>query len=197
MIGYLCGKIVQKDESRIILDVGGVGYLVYLSSNSLAALPQNGQEAKIFTFLQLRDDSMQMFGFVTIDEKEMFENLISINKVGPKLAIAVLSSFGAEELKKAFATEDIELLSSIPGIGRKTAQRLVLELKEKMALPDLKPIADQPDNVESPVKQIREALKSLGYSSAEISAAMENISYDADNFEQYLKETLKYLGSHN
>lgn len=197
MIGYLCGKIVQKDESRIILDVGGVGYLIYLSSNSLAALPQNGQEAKIFTFLQLRDDSMQMFGFVTIDEKEMFENLISINKVGPKLAIAVLSSFSAEELKKAFATEDIELLSSIPGIGRKTAQRLILELKEKMALPDLKPIADQPDNVESPVKQIHEALKSLGYSSAEISAAMENISYDADNFEQCLKETLKYLGSHN
>ncbi len=110
------------------------------------------------------------------------------------MAIGILSAFNVDELKKAIATEDIDLLSSISGIGDKTAQRLVLELKEKMALPDLKAVGENTLTSDSPVKQVREALRSLGYSPIEISKAMEKVGYEVNDWEEYLREALKVLG---
>jgi Holliday junction DNA helicase RuvA len=132
MIGYLSGKIKYKKPTQVLLDVNGVGYIVNISINTFEKLPDEDQPASLFTYLSVREDSLTLFGFSTAAEKQMFELLISVNGIGPKLAQGILSGIQIDELKEALKTGNLARIIAVPGIGRKTAERLLLDLREKV-----------------------------------------------------------------
>lgn len=133
MIAYLKGLIAEKNPTRTVLDVSGVGYEVLIPVSSYEKLAAIGEPAQLLTYLHVREDIMQLYGFSTQEEREVFLLLISVSGIGPKSALGILSSVALPDFKKAIAQEDYNLLTAVPGIGKKTAQRLVVELKEKVA----------------------------------------------------------------
>jgi len=132
MIGYLTGKIISKKPTRILLDVNGVGYILNISVNTFEKLPDENTITSLYTYLAVREDSLTLFGFSSEAEKQMFELLISVNGIGPKLAQSVLSGIQIDDLKNALVTGNINRIIAIPGIGRKTAERMLLDLKDKV-----------------------------------------------------------------
>lgn len=132
MIAWLQGNILQRGHNFVVLDVQGVGYQVAVPLSTFAKLGTVGSEATLHTYLAVRESAMDLYGFATPGEKEIFELLLSVSGVGPKLALAVLSGAEVHLLRRAIASGDVDLLTSVPGIGRKTAQRILVELKEKM-----------------------------------------------------------------
>ncbi len=132
MIERLTGDVLAKSADKVVIDVSGVGFQLEVSSLTSRDVPPVGQEVTIFTHLHVREDAIQLFGFSTDEERELFRMLLGVSKIGPKLALAALSCRRAPELRRALASGDVALLASIPGIGRKTAERIVLELREKM-----------------------------------------------------------------
>jgi Holliday junction DNA helicase RuvA len=167
MIAFLRGKLEDKGPGFADVDVNGVGYRASMSNNSLSTMPQRGEPVFIFTYTYVREDVLQLFGFHSSSEREAFEKLISVSGIGPKVALAVLSVFDVNALKQAVASEDIALISSVPGIGKKSAQRLVLELKDKLSLPDID-IAAVPSVTDASIyEEARSALISLGYTNVE------------------------------
>ncbi|TAE41117.1 MAG: Holliday junction branch migration protein RuvA [Runella slithyformis] len=132
MIAYLNGKIAQKDAAFIVMDVGGVGYEVKISLQTYAALPNPGEAAKVFTYQQIREDAHVLYGFAEPDEKTLFMDLISVSGVGAATALVMLSSLSAPEIKQAIASENLKVIQTIKGIGAKTAQRILIDLKDKM-----------------------------------------------------------------
>ncbi|MFH0734908.1 MAG: Holliday junction branch migration protein RuvA [bacterium] len=134
MIGYLTGKIISLIPSRLLIDVNGVGYIVHISLNTYEKLNSKENPVSVYTYLSVKQDSLDLFGFFTQTEKDMFELLISINGIGPKLALGVLSGIQTDDLKNAIQFGDAARIKAIPGIGKKTADRLILELKDKMGL---------------------------------------------------------------
>jgi Holliday junction DNA helicase RuvA len=199
MIAYLKGKILEKTAEGIILDVNGVGYELAMPTGALSKLLAKGEEASLYTYLHVREDVMQLFGFLSAADKEMFEKLLSVTKIGPKVAISLLSAFSVTALKKAILLEDVDLLAAIPGIGKKTAQRLVLELKEKLALPDLEVVSSgkgAEKDFQAVYTQTRDALLGLRYSPLEAKNALEGYSPDGEpDVEQMLKYALKNLAA--
>lgn len=131
MIGYLTGKIISSKPTQILLDVNGVGYVVNISINTFEKISDK-EKASLFIYTHVREDSLGLFGFHSISEKEMFELLISISGIGPKLALSVLSGISVDDLKDAIQAGNISRLIAVPGVGRKTAERVVLELKTKV-----------------------------------------------------------------
>ena len=131
MIAYLSGKLAQKAPTHLVVDVGGVGYFVHIPLSSYDRVGDVGGTVHILTYLHLREDGAELFGFATEEERELFVTLISVSGVGPRLAQAVLSSMSPDEFRRAVTRNDLRRLTAVPGIGRKTAQRLVLELREK------------------------------------------------------------------
>ena len=134
MIARLAGKVAEKGADHVVLDVGGVGYLVHLSAVTLASLPPQGGEAALRTFTNVRQDAIELYGFATEEEEAVFRALIDVKGVGPRAAQNILSGIDARELAQAVAGGDVARLTKVPGIGKKTAERLVVELKEKLAL---------------------------------------------------------------
>lgn len=132
MIGYLSGKIKFKKPTQVLLDVNGVGYIVNISINTFEKLPDEEQAASLFTYLSVREDSLTLFGFLTAAEKQMFELLISVNGIGPKLAQGILSGIQIDELKEALKLGNLSRIIAVPGIGRKTAERLLIDLRDKV-----------------------------------------------------------------
>lgn len=132
MIGYLSGKILQKKPTQVLIDVQGVGYVVNISLNTFEKLSEEGQPIQLYTYLAVREDSLTLFGFSSESEKQMFELLISINGIGPKLALSVLSGIQIDELKFALKSGNLPRLIAVPGIGRKTAERMILDLRDKV-----------------------------------------------------------------
>jgi len=132
MIGYLTGKIISKKPTRILLDVNGVGYILNISVNTFEKLPDENTVTSLYTYLAVREDSLTLYGFSSEAEKQMFELLISVNGIGPKLAQSVLSGIQIDDLKNALVTGNINRIIAIPGIGRKTAERMLLDLKDKV-----------------------------------------------------------------
>lgn len=132
MIGYLKGNIVNLAPTKLLLDVNGVGYNVFISLNTFNKLTALPNPIAVFTHLSVRQDSMDLYGFFTTSEKEMFELLISVTGIGPKLALGILSGIQTDELKNAVSSGNIGRIKAVPGIGKKTAERLILELKDKM-----------------------------------------------------------------
>ncbi|HDP69549.1 MAG TPA: Holliday junction branch migration protein RuvA [Actinobacteria bacterium] len=193
MIAYLEGKIKEKTDSKIILDVHGVGFEVFVSNISLQKLPDKDKQAGLHTYLHVREDTLQIFGFNLLEEKEMFLKLLSVSKIGPKVALSILSALSIDSLRKAIVAGDIDLITAIPGIGKKGAQRLVLELKEKLKLPDFsETVAASVDG--SPYIEARDALTNLGYSITEATKALEGCLDKKDlSAEDMIRLSLKKL----
>ncbi|MGE5432944.1 MAG: Holliday junction branch migration protein RuvA, partial [Syntrophomonadaceae bacterium] len=132
MIGHLTGKILTKKPTQVLLDVSGVGYVVNISINTFEKLGDEGQAASVHTYLAVREDALTLYGFFTESEKQMFELLISINGIGPKLAQGILSGIQIDELKHALKSGNLSRLIAVPGVGRKTAERMLLDLRDKV-----------------------------------------------------------------
>jgi len=191
VIAFLTGRVAGKAPACALLDVGGVGYRLLMSTRSLAALPAEGDEVTVHTYLHVREDELTLYGFESEDERTLFEKLIGVSGVGPKVALAVLSSIAPDALRTAIARDDVTLLSSVPGVGKKTAQRLILELKDKLDTPDL---GDAAGRSGSPAAaEARDALLSMGFSPAEAAAALRDAD-PAASTEQLLKAALRVLG---
>jgi Holliday junction DNA helicase RuvA len=182
VISLLRGELVERAIDSVVIDVGGVGYRVTVSLHTLAALPQAGGQARLLTYLQVREDALTLFGFATERERTAFELCISVQQVGPKLAMSILSTLTPEELADAVRREDVARLRKISGVGQKTAERLVLELRDKVDKAGLgtapRAAAPVPDATargadEAVVAQVVSALTNLGYRPAESKDAAE------------------------
>ncbi|MBN1637873.1 MAG: Holliday junction branch migration protein RuvA [Ignavibacteriales bacterium] len=132
MIGYLTGIIISKKPTKLLLDVNGVGYNVNIPINTFEKLGEIGDKVSLFIFLYVKEDALDMYGFFTLSEKEMFELLISVSGIGPKIALSILSGIQIDDLKEALQIGDLSRIVAVPGIGRKTAERLLVELKDKV-----------------------------------------------------------------
>jgi holliday junction DNA helicase RuvA len=159
MIGYLSGRIISLKPTKILLDVNGVGYLVNISINTFEKISDK-ESISLFIFTSVKEDSITLFGFFTEAEKEMFELLITVNGIGPKLAVSILSGIRNDELKGAIARQDLSRMLAIPGVGRKTAERLVLELKGKVDQVAEEGMSEIPFNIRT---EAVGALTTLGY----------------------------------
>lgn len=187
MIGYLRG-VVTRSVDGCFLDVSGIGYRIACSTTTMRALPPDGESAQLWTHLHVRDDALMLFGFATDAEQRMFEALLSVGSVGPKLALQVCSAFTPEAFRKALVTDDVAALSSVPGVGKKTAQRMLVDLKDKLDLPDLAVVGSAPDAV----AQARSALENLGYSAGEVRVALGDVD-DVDDVGELVRSALKVL----
>lgn len=191
MIERLTGTVAAITDDSVILDVGGVGFLVEASTFTLQDVPPVGERTRLFVHLHVRDDALQLFGFSTEEERELFRLFLGVSKIGPKLALAALSSRRAPELKKALASGHVAVFSSVPGIGKKTAERLILELREKVC--GLEGAFDKvmPSGVaeEGSMPVARAALVELGYSVIEAERLLAPL--DADRpVEELVREAL-------
>jgi holliday junction DNA helicase RuvA len=191
VIAFVTGTIAAKSSSHCVLDVGGVGLSLAMSTGSLAALPHEGDTVTVFTHLHVREDELSLFGFESVAEKELFERLITVSGVGPKVALAALSSYEPGVLVDAIVNEDVAVVSSIPGIGTKTAQRIILELKDKLGGADAR--TGRPSGVTGAVAEAREALLGMGFSAAEVASALKGAPSDAAA-SSIIKHGLKRLG---
>lgn len=195
MIHRLRGTLVEKDTEGVVVDVGGVGYRMSASLATLRALPSLGEECVIHTRMVVREDALLLFGFASREERGAFDALTAVSKVGPKLALSVLSSMSPAEVAEAVARGDVVKLASVPGLGRKTAERLVLELKGK----DIAVFAPEPATASGsggggPFMEAREALTGLGYSLEEAERALGDVP-PQETVEKYIKEALRRIGS--
>ena len=192
MIGYLRGRVAGRSPDGCFIDVGGVGYRVACSATTLAGLPAEGAEVKVWTYTHVREDVLSLFGFSTEGEQRTFEALLGVSGVGPKVALQVCSAYAPEVFRKVLVTDDVASLSAVPGIGKKTAQRIILDLKGKFDLPDLEIAGSRP----SAVAKARSALENLGYSSAEVREALAMVERDegfSESVEDLVKAALKVL----
>lgn len=199
MIGYLKGKVINITAETALILVGGVGYEVYCSGSAFSKMTQ-GQECEIFTYLQVSEQNgVTLFGFSDLKEKEMFLKLISVSGVGPKIGLAVLTYMDSAQVVSAIATGDVKALSSVKGLGKKTAERLILELKDSVAAMPVIPIVDgNPAPITSKVSSGDEdaiiALTSLGFSRAEAErAVLRAKSNGANTVEEVIMAALKSM----
>jgi Holliday junction DNA helicase RuvA len=195
MIGQLRGRLADKRPSQILVDVGGVGYLVSVPLSTYAALGELHTEVTLLIHSHIREDAFALYGFLSSREKHLFEMLLSASGVGPSLALKILSGMSAEELIPAIRSNDLGRLTKIPGVGRKTAERMVVELKDKletMAIAEQKPSPASPAGVEPDVVS---ALINLGYDgrTAENAVAEGKREVGTANFEKLLKASLLAL----
>ncbi len=192
MIYRLRGQLVEKDAEGVVVDVGGVGYRASASAATLRALPPIGEECVLHTRMVVREDAMLLFGFADRGERAAFDSLTAVSKVGPKLALAVLSAMNPQEVAEAVGRGDVVKLASVPGLGRKTAERLVLELRGKN-LAALDPGISGGD-VGGPYVEAREGLTALGYSLEEAEHALKQVP-PQDTVQRYMKEALRRMRS--
>ncbi len=201
MIGFLKGEIEYVASDYIVIDVGGVGYNVFVSGSVLNNMPRVGSEIKLYTYLNVREDAMQLFGFVSRDELSVFKLLITVNGIGPKGALSILSVMTTDELRFAVASEDSKTIAKSPGIGAKTASKLILELKDKLKLEDAiernLPMDESIGNKTGMSDMKNEAvmaLVALGYSQSEAVKAVKNVAIDSDmSSEDIIKLALRTL----
>lgn len=196
MIAFLRGVLAEKSPAGVCIDVGGVGYAVFMSQSSLAKLPDVGSDVQVLTYLQVREDAWTLYGFLSPDEKALFERLIGVSGVGPKVALAALSSFSPRALVDAIAAQDVGLVSRIPGVGKKTASRIILELKGSFdqGMDGLFGDSSASSSAADGLKGVTEALLSMGFTSVEADVALKGAPKDADE-GTLLQYALKRLGS--
>lgn len=202
MISFIRGELVEVYEDMIVLENNGMGFNIRVPASLLTELGPVGDTVKVYTYLQVKEDDLSLFGFLTRDDLNVFKMLINVNGIGPKGALAILSTITPDDLRFAVLSDDVKLISSAPGIGAKTAQRLIIELKDKLKLSDAFEIAlnnnaaktDKNTAAMSARNDAVEALVALGYGSAEALKAVKKVD-DAENkdSETILKEALKKL----
>lgn len=200
MISYVKGVLADKSGDGIVVEAGPVGLGIHVPLSVLEALPALGEEVKIHTYLQVREDDLSLYGFLNQQDLEMFKQLIGVNGIGPKGALGVLSALKPDELRLAILTGDARAISKAPGVGGKTAQRIILDLKDRVSAEEiLSGMADQEERTSIPLtkeagREAVEALVALGYTTAEASKAVKNVEItDGMDAEAVLKASLKYL----
>ena len=200
MIAFFHGMAVDMTESSVVVEAGGIGYEIYMTGADLSEI-RVGEDVKVHTYFSVREDAMKLYGFRAKDDLQMFKLLLGVNGVGPKAALGVLAGITADELRFAILSDDVKTLSKAPGIGKKTAQKLILELKDKMKLEDafeLKLAHEQEraavgaGEVSDGRQEAVEALVALGYSSADALRAVRKVTdVSPDDVEGLLKAALK------
>ena len=204
MISYIRGELCDIEEQKAIVDVNGVGYGIYMPQLALSLLPPMGQQVKIHTYLNIREDAMQLFGFLTKEDLNVFRLLIGVNGIGPKAGLNILSCLSPDELRFAVLSGDAKAISATPGIGKKTAEKLILELKDKLNIEDMlehaahggdsEDLASGTDTASNTMQaEAVQALTALGYGSAESLRAVKKSSPECSSVEDILKEALKFL----
>jgi Holliday junction DNA helicase RuvA len=188
MINYLNGKIIKKGGNFAVLLVAGIGYKIYASEAAVLDLPA-GTEIELWTHHHIREDAADLYGFTTSDKLEMFDLLLNVNGIGPKSAMGVMSAIGVEDLKSAIATGDLAMLTKISGIGKKTAERLILDLKDKIGF--LSPLVG--DIGGSARGEEIEALEALGYSLQQAREALAKVDKTITDSGKRIKEALKNI----
>ncbi len=197
MIGRLRGSVAERTRDHVLVDVGGVGYVVHVTASD--EIPPTGSDIELHTSLQVREDSMTLYGFVDRAGRELFDLLLTSSGVGPKLAMAALGTLRPAALRDAISVGDIDVLVAVPGIGRKVAERLILELRERVGrLPGAAVVVDQSANgtIDAEVVgEAREALAELGYSPSEIARALAELDGDVgETTQDVLRGALRHLG---
>lgn len=193
MIGRLRGRVLEKRPNQVILDVQGVGYDVNIPVSTYYLLPDPPEEAQLHIHTHVREDTLALYGFLTLSEKKMFEKLLSVSGIGPKLAITILSGLDVQELVPAIRQNDLLKLTHIPGVGRKTAERIVLELRDKVA--EMAAERAVPSGLTPVQEDVLSALLNLGYQRAAAEKAVDRaMAQDgAASFDTLLKRALKLL----
>lgn len=193
MIASLQGRLETIDSDGAVINVGGVGFRVFMPTTALSSLGNPGDEVKVYTHLHVREDSLSLFGFVSAEELWLFETLLGVSGLGPRLALSMLSALSPEQLSTAIATGSADMLTMIPGIGKKVASRIVLELKEKIGAGWIATPATQ---VAQENTDVLAALTSLGYSATEAVKAVATLPADESlDLEEKIKLALQYFGS--
>ncbi|MCL5952853.1 MAG: Holliday junction branch migration protein RuvA [Chloroflexi bacterium] len=189
MIATLHGKVQMRLEDGLVVNVGGVGFRVRVPMGTLAALGAVGSDVQLFTHLRVREDELSLYGFSAQEDLRLFETLLTVSGIGPRMALGLLSNIPTDTLRMAIAQGNVDMLTSIPGIGKKTAQRLVLELKGKVDVGGLQVGELTPADAD-----VMNALVNLGYSAAEAARATQSIPPGAGTIEERIRTALQYLG---
>lgn len=199
MISYLRGICAEAGEDYIVIDVGGVGFRVGVSGSTAAQAPGTGERITLYTHMSVREDDISLFGFLTKEELRVFRQLLAVNSVGPKAALSILSSLGVDDLRFAVLTSDTRMLTRAPGVGKKMAERLVLELRDRFAAEDILPSAaasPQAAVADDVTDEAAHALMALGYGASEamraVAAARQEAGESADT-QQLLSAALKQM----
>jgi len=192
MIAGLQGKLESLGSDYVIIDVNGIAFLVYMPTSGLSSLGKIGEEVKIHTYLHLREDNAALYGFTSADELRLFQTLLGVSGLGPKLALAMLSAMSPDKLVLAIAGGSADLLTAVPGVGKKVAQRVVLELRDKIGVGWMTTAGVQ---VAEENAEVLAALISLGYSVTEASRAVATLPPDPElSLEEKVKLALQYFG---
>lgn len=203
MYAYIKGELAEKNIDHIVVEAGGIGYLIYVPAQSIDYLPDEGDQIKVYTYLYIREDAMVLYGFLTKDDLEIFKMLITVSGIGPKGGLGILSTLSADDLRFAILSGDLKTISKAPGIGAKTAQRVIIDLKDKMSLEEAfeKKLDNNADGVQKTLNSSIKndavlALSALGYSSAESLKAVSKVDITDDmDVEDVLKLALKNMSS--
>lgn len=192
MLAYLNGILAHKQEGMAIIDCNGVGYELFVSNNTLMSLPFVNEPCKLYSYMQVKDDGIALFGFSTVEERDLFNKLISVSGVGPKGALAILSGMSLSDLLKAIASEDVAFLSKIKGLGKKTAERLCLELKDKINIVGF--VNENTDYNPTAVGEAIEVLVSLGISKNDANNLAKSVAKQDMTVEQIIAICLQTMG---
>lgn len=201
MISYIKGELTEVFEDTVVVETNGIGYNIRVPGSVLDRLPSVGSSVRIYTYLYVKEDAMNLFGFLSRDDLSVFKLLLNVSGIGPKGALAILSTIGPDDLRFAVLSEDVKTISSAPGIGAKTAKRLIIELKDKLKLAEVfetaranKEKVPSENDVLLAKNEAVEALVALGYASAQAMKAVQQVeNAEEKDSEQILKEALKKL----
>lgn len=197
MYSYISGQIVNVENNLVTIDVSGIGYEIACSANTIVKVPTQGKACKLFTYLYVREDEMSLYGFATREEKAMFLKLITISGIGPKAAIGILSGMKPEALAVAIVTGDIKTIAKIKGVGKKTAERVVLELREKLATQETDyftgEVTVNVTGMDNLSQEAITALKSLGCTQAEAVSMVSAVRNECDTLEELILKALRRM----
>ena len=189
MIGYLSGTVLIRDDPNIIIDVNGVGYKIHAASDVLSGVSELGSTVKLFTYTHVREAALELYGFSKYSDLKLFESLIEVSGVGPRTAIAIFANGSGDEITKAIADSDVSFFSGVPRLGTKNAQKIIIELKNKVEGGEL----DLAGISNGSRRELASALKTFGFTTKEINEAVRNIDRSV-SVEEQIKMALKYLG---
>ncbi len=197
MIRFIRGTLASRDEGEVVVEAGGVGYQVMVSPNTSTGLGGPGDEVLVHTYHHIREEAQTLYGFRTPEERRVFEEVISVHGVGPALGLAILSVFGPLELSDILTRDDVDALCLVPGVGKKTATRLLMELKSRLDLGDVVAVGPSPVPADGPPdarNEVRLALAELGYTTEEIRGAIRSLP-DGDDPSALLKAALRHMAT--
>ncbi len=189
MIAMLRGVLGLREEDAVIIDVNGVGYYVYVPAPVLNELGREGSDVSLYTHLHVRENELTLYGFSTIDQRALFQRLLTVSGIGPRVAMALLSAFSPEQVRLAIAEGNVSLLTQVPGVGKRTAERMILDLKGKIDLGELVPAGD----LSMADAEVIAALESLGYSRSEAQEAVRHLPAGDLSLEEKITEALRYF----